>query len=249
MIYNFEELSFQILTVDRCFHQNGLFSVKERPYAALSFRVSGSGVFEIGDKKILAEAGDILFLPANTAYRVDYSGGESIFVHLIQCNYFETENFRLENKTQIEAKFQSLWEAWRTQHSVNRAKSAVYDILDQIANAQQGAVCDSALTDCVRYMEEHFSDPTLTVSEVCAIGFFSASTLQRTFIRHFGLSPKQYLCKLRMNRALELLSENELSIKEIAFACGFTDEKYFSRAFKEKYGCPPSQLQNNIRQQ
>lgn len=41
MIYNFEGLSFQILTVDRFSHKDGCFKVKERPYAALSFRLSG----------------------------------------------------------------------------------------------------------------------------------------------------------------------------------------------------------------
>lgn len=63
---------------------------------------------------------------------------------------------------------------------------------------------------------------------------------------HFDLSPKQYLLNLRMNHALELLVENELSIKEIAFACGFNDEKYFSKAFKNKYGYPPSHTPRNL---
>ena len=49
MLYNFDELSFQILTIDRFLHKEGIFQVKERPYAALSFRVSGTGNFKIGD--------------------------------------------------------------------------------------------------------------------------------------------------------------------------------------------------------
>ena len=48
------------------------------------------------------------------------------------------------------------------------------------------------------------------------------------------------------NRALELLIANELSIRDIAFACGFSDEKYFSRAFKNQYGYPPSQMKKHI---
>ena len=48
-----------------------------------------------------------------------------------------------------------------------------------------------------------------------------------------------------MEKALELLSEGELSIKEIAFTCGYSDEKYFSRAFRKKYGCPPSHFYKN----
>ena len=69
---------------------------------------------------------------------------------------------------------------------------------------------------------------------------------QRAFLQHFGVSPKQYIIKLRMNKALQLLVENKLSVKEISFLCGFSDDKYFSRAFREKYGYPPSQLRNRI---
>ena len=163
----------------------------------------------------------------------------------MQCNYTEAENLRLENKTQIEAIFQTLLEAWRIQRSVNHAKATVYEILDKIANAQKKTIGDNAFTSCLRYIEEHFCDPTLNIQAVCEKGFLSAPSLQRAFERQFGVSPKQYLTRLRMNRALELLSENTLSVKEIAFSCGFTDEKYFSRAFKAKYGCPPSQLQGN----
>lgn len=246
MIYNFEDLSFQILTVDQCTHKKGSFQIKARPYAALSFRVSGIGNFEIGGKRFVANAGDILFLPANVPYRVEYSVGESIFVHLMQCNYTEAENFSSENKTQIEAIFQNLLNAWRTHRSVNHAKATVYDVLDKIANAQKKSVWDNAFLSCLRDLEEHFCDPTFSIQAMCEKGFFSASTLRRAFVRQFGISPKQYLCRLRMNRALELLSQNELSVKQIAFLCGFTDEKYFSRAFKEKYGYPPSQLQNGL---
>lgn len=70
----------------------------------------------------------------------------------------------------------------------------------------------------------------------------SVSSLQRAFNKYLRVSPEQYLIRLRMNHALNLLTMNELSVKEIAFACGFTDEKYFSRAFKKKYGYSPSQI-------
>ena len=49
-----------------------------------------------------------------------------------------------------------------------------------------------------------------------------------------------------MNKALKLLIENKLSVREIALKCGFEDEKYFSRAFKNKYGHPPSQILGHI---
>ena len=52
----------------------------------------------------------------------------------------------------------------------------------------------------------------------------------------------QHIIRLRMNKALRLLTEDCLPVKEIAFLCGFSDEKYFSRAFRKYYGYPPSHL-------
>ena len=142
--------------------------------------------------------------------------------------------------------FEHLLEIWNKQRSINQAKSIIYDILDKMSNDQKISIDNTAVANCVRYIDAHFCDPKVDIETVCDVAFISVSSLQRAFARYFGISPKQYLIQLRMNRALELLTENELSVKEIAFACGFTDEKYFSRAFKKKYGYSPSQLKNHM---
>ncbi len=246
MIYNYDALSFQILTVDRFCHQQGAFEVQARPYAAFSFRVSGTGAFEIGTKRIVTKPGNVLFLPADTPYKVEYSVSESIVVHFEHCNYFEAENSCFENRAAIDIRFQRLLELWNQQHSVNQAKSIIYDILEKMANDKKMSIDDTAVANCVRYIDAHFCEQELDIDAVCRVGFVSVSSLQRAFGECFGISPKQYLIKLRMNRALELLAENKRSVKEIALACGFADEKYFSRAFKKKYGYPPSQIRKHM---
>ena len=244
MIYNFENLSFQILTVDSFRHKKGVFNVKARPFAAFSYRVSGTGSFEIGAKRFVTKPGDVLFLPADTPYKVEYSVSESIVVHFEHCNYFEVENICFESSAKIKHAFEQLLKAWKTERSINQSKSIIYDILDKIANEQKELINDETIANCVRYMAEHYSNPRLDVETLCGISFMSVSSLQRAFTKHFAMSPKQYLIQLRMDHALELLTKRELSIKEISFACGFTDEKYFSRAFKKIYGYPPTQLRN-----
>ena len=242
MIYNYEDLSFHVLTIVPFLHKQGYFDVQARPYAALSFRVSGTGDFEIGEKRFLTNPGDVMFLPSNTPYKVKYSVSESIVIHFGYCNYFEAENFCLNNPSRIESRFRHLLKAWDDRHSTNRAKSIIYDILDKMASDQKLPIDDTAIANCVRYIDSNFCDPKINIESVCATAFISASSLQRAFAKYFGMSPKQYLIQLRMNRALELMTESSLSINEISSACGFTDEKYFSRAFKKKYGYPPSQL-------
>ncbi len=246
MIYNFDPLTFQIFFVDRFVHKGGLYEVEPRAYAALSFRVRGTGEFQIADKHFITKTGDVLFMPANTPYRVEYSDSVSISVNLNDCNYDEAENISLKNSAAIELRFQRMLELWNERHSVNQVKSSIYDILETIANDKQLALGETAFANSIRYIDEHFRDPELDIEAVCKNGFISVSSLQRAFRENMGMSPKQYLIKLRMNKALELLTENDISIKEVSFACGFADEKYFSRAFKKKYGYPPSQIRNHI---
>ncbi len=243
MLYNYDDLFFQVLTIAPFFHKQGFFDVQARPYAALSFRVSGTGDFEIGEKRLVTSPGDVLFLPANTPYKVNYSVSESIVIHFGYCNYFEAENVCLNQPSRTESRFRHLLDTWNDKHSVNCAKSIIYDIFEKMESDRKLSIDETAVANCVRYIDENFSDPKINIEAVCAASFISVSSLQRAFAKYFGMSPKQYLIQLRMNRALELLTESALSIKELSSACGFTDEKYFSRAFKKKYGYPPSQLE------
>jgi len=55
-----------------------------------------------------------------------------------------------------------------------------------------------------------------------------------------GLSGKELLQNMRLKRATQLLLEDKFRISEIAYMTGFTDPKYFSKCFKEKYGIRPS---------
>ena len=246
MIYNFDNLSFQILTIDRFLHSEGFYNVKARPHAALSFRVSGTGDFKAGNKSFLVKPGDLLFIPADMPYEVEYSVSESIVIHLQSCNYCEAEAFCVDDPSEVSLLFLRLLEDWQERHSVNGAKSAVYGILEKIERDKMTSIGKTAFARCLRYIENNFCDPSLDICTVCNEEFISASSLQRAFVQHLGMSPMQYVIKLRMDKALRLLMENILSVKEISTLCGFADEKYFSRAFKKRYGYPPSRLRDHI---
>jgi AraC-like DNA-binding protein len=75
----------------------------------------------------------------------------------------------------------------------------------------------------------------------------SYSWFRSRFAAHTGLSPHQYLLELRLVRARDLLTETELSVKEIAVQTGFEDEHYFSRLFRLKLNLTPSQWRSRSR--
>ena len=53
-------------------------------------------------------------------------------------------------------------------------------------------------------------------------------------------SPHDYLMKVRQDHAQQLIAENELSLSEIANACGFNTPRTLHRAFVQRFGVPPS---------
>lgn len=69
---------------------------------------------------------------------------------------------------------------------------------------------------------------------------------QRLFVRVFGLSPSQYLEKIRMEEAIGRIKSRKQSITEISFSLGYNDITYFSRRFKKFYGKAPRQVLKDI---
>jgi AraC-like DNA-binding protein len=57
-----------------------------------------------------------------------------------------------------------------------------------------------------------------------------------------SVSPKQYVRKLKMKQAEDLLDQSFLSVKEIAASLGFEDRSQFSRDFKRFCGCAPTEF-------
>lgn len=59
---------------------------------------------------------------------------------------------------------------------------------------------------------------------------------------HIGMSPKQYLTKCRMTHAIQLLSDPDNSISEIAGRLHFSDQYSFTKSFKKYYGETPGKF-------
>ena len=135
-------------------------------------------------------------------------------------------------------KFEEMAEAW-ARHKVYAVKSVFYHVLQLLAEREHRAPNENGFRESLRYMEMHFASPSLTLGEVAHAGFMSEATLRRKFHENLGTSPKEHLTKLRLMRGITLLCAGT-SVKDAAFACGFSDEKFFSRTVKKQYGAPPS---------
>ncbi len=85
-----------------------------------------------------------------------------------------------------------------------------------------------------------FDDPGKLASTIKQLPL-SKNHLIRLFHQQFKLTPVQYLRKLQIHKALELLANPELKISEIAFSCGFESLSNFNTCFKKHLGVTPSE--------
>jgi len=89
-------------------------------------------------------------------------------------------------------------------------------------------------------LERRFMEPLNLQQAAKELGV-SERQLRRIFHRHYGVSPVDYLMRTRVNRATELMNSSDMTLAEIAFACGFTDANYLSRQVKKATGLPPTE--------
>ena len=89
----------------------------------------------------------------------------------------------------------------------------------------------------------------ITLSDLSWKLHYSTVTLTEHFKKEYDITIMEYVMKKRMEKASRLLLNSELSIREIAEECGFSDNEYFSRCFKNYYGTSPIAWRKKIKEE
>ena len=88
-------------------------------------------------------------------------------------------------------------------------------------------------------MEEHISEPELSLASAAKVFYLNSSYLSRIFKKETGRSFVEYLTDLRIEKAKLLLKNSDLKIYEIAERVGIDNPNYFGILFKKVEGCSP----------
>ncbi len=103
---------------------------------------------------------------------------------------------------------------------------------------QKGGLTPWQLRRAVEYMKQHAAGP-VAIKDVAASIELSDSHFRRAFKIAAGISPHQWLLRVRISEAQKLLKEGVVSLPEIALATGFGDQSHFSRTFQKVVGVSP----------
>lgn len=87
----------------------------------------------------------------------------------------------------------------------------------------------------------------LDVPQLANEAGISTDRLARTMRRVLGVSPKQYLLRLRVDHAARMLASSDLPINRIAVDCGYYDQSQLIRQFRKQIGMSPSEYRDSVR--
>jgi transcriptional regulator GlxA family with amidase domain len=94
------------------------------------------------------------------------------------------------------------------------------------------------LAKAIELMRDHLDDPISPGGIAREVGL-SARQLERLFGKYLNTSPKKYYMEMRLERARHLLLQTEMSVIEVAMACGFESAGHFSRVYRTTFGVTP----------
>ena len=225
-----------------------------RPYHALSFRIKGNAKF-IHDKDVVSvKTGDIVFVPAFYNYTLD-SGDEEVCVIHFECDRKlpqKIKKFTPEATSYYEKQFDELYNVWSKKQLgfEYECKSIFYRIVMHIEKDLANSKTDLTNNKILRtteYIHENFTDQSLTVEKLANYSNISETYFRKLFLSNYGTTPLDYINKLRLNYAIELLSSGYYTVNEVSEKCGFSTPYYFSAFIKKQTNKSPIQFKKSSR--
>lgn len=153
----------------------------------------------------------------------------------------------LQHPTRIKNIYENLYEKTnRTDVTSEMACfSLFYKLLSAVAEENSSIYQTSYIQEALDYMHTHYTDNQCKDS-LCEMFFLNKNYFSRIFKKETGLTPTQYICELRLKKAIQLLNFTNMTISEIAGYVGYQDALYFSRIFKNKMNMSPKEYRKKF---
>lgn len=110
-----------------------------------------------------------------------------------------------------------------------------------IKKTEHNVVLESLVKSLLQYIEENYNRK-IVIQDIVRHFHYSESFIVKKFKSEMGMTFNEYLIRYRVQKAMELMKEKEISLHEISVRCGFSDYKYFGVVFKKMTGSSPREF-------
>lgn len=219
------------------------------------YTLSGTGRFDIGDESYTVKSGEafIAEIPSNHRYYFpkDSEGWEFIFITLVgreaaECWRFTKEQsgpvlnvppdsklIQLLLKIYQETYEQKITDAYYASAKAYEFIMECYRFVRNIEKATKGFSLQ--ITEALSFIQTHYHEP-ITLDEIASVSGFSRYYLIKQFQHQLNMTPVQYLTKIRIQKAAELLRSTRSSVTDIATQVGYANANYFNKVFRKAVG-------------
>ena len=94
------------------------------------------------------------------------------------------------------------------------------------------------------FIQEHYMEK-ISLEEIADAGNVGKTLCAKLFKKYASKTPGEYLIQYRITKSMQLLTETDQSITEIAYATGFTSASHYTKTFREVNGCTPKEYRNS----
>ena len=208
---------------------------------------------KINGSNYIAEPGSLAFIDCYSPHEYgSLNGCTCLWMHFDGCmtrKYFDYI-YRHFGSVIIPSNFQAvhyeletMYRAFRNHKFIDEPRESLH--ITAILNSLLSIRVDSstqisaALKRAVNYINEHFSEP-VSLEDLAHEASLSPYYFSRSFAKETGMSPHQYLIAVRISSAKYLLSTTDMTVKEVAYKAGFSDESSFCASFRKREGITPT---------
>lgn len=251
-------LPFYVATIGRTEDETEVYRPNGVDCCQLLYSEEGSGTAEIYDRKYSVAEGSLLVLRPNVPH-IYYKNGEVwrtswiTFGGWAAAQFFDVESgiVRLPEGFGFSERLKEmetyLYSGRWPHESSARLYSLLLDCREVIRDGAAAAYgLGSRLAECFRYINAGYDKP-IALSELAELCHVSQEHFCRLFKTYTGMRPFDYITKLRIQRAKDLLARSrDMRIGEIAARTGFQSNSYFSMVFKRSEGCTPDEYRRRV---
>jgi AraC-like DNA-binding protein len=135
----------------------------------------------------------------------------------------------------------------KERHTQNPVDNVFIDVYNKFIKQKSAQKKTPGWVKELRQIIQDQIDSNLTLAEISKSLDINPSYLSREFSKHFNnLSFGEYIRKLRIEKAIELMQANTYSLTEVAYLTGFSDQSHFTRIFRQHTGKNPSAYKKDI---
>lgn len=228
-------------------------ALKILSYYRMHYVTDGSGIIRLNGKEYKASQGDIFFIFPAVPHSIE---SEENFKY-VYISYLGVRANQITDRLKITKDnfiFRSCSEIESFWKNALKFKSEALDLISESVllysfsviaekNSENSQRKSSKDTENIllikKYIEDNFSDFSLSSEKISREFSYNKNYISTVFKKKFGVGISEYIRTVRIQRAVALIEQNFSSVKEIAYRCGFCDQLYFSKVFKEKIGMSP----------